>query len=277
MTSSVQHLPTPHPRPSIYSLPRHPEKPNFWTVPANNRSIAEERLHRKQRLAASFRVFARYGFDYGGAGHITVRDPEFPDHFWVNPHGVYFGHVRVSDLIRVDHQGNIIEGDGYLNIAAFAIHSQLHKARPDVIAAAHAHTTYGKVWSTYGRLLDPLTQDACAFYESHALFEEFNGVVLDTTEGEKIAQILGPRNKAIILQNHGYLTVGSSVETAVWRFLAFEDAAQTQLLAEASGTPRLISHEVAKRTEGMGNEAFEALSFLPLWDRIFREEPDFLD
>ena len=80
---------------------------------------------------------------------------------------MHFGHIRVSDLILVNDRGEIVEGDRPLNQAAFAIHSQVHAARPDVVAAAHAHSLYGKTWSTLGRLLDPLTQDACAFYEDH--------------------------------------------------------------------------------------------------------------
>src|SRR5579872_1460591 len=111
-------------------------------------SIAAERLYRKQRLAAAFRLFSKCGFDEGVAGHITARDPELLDNFWVNPFGVHFGHIRVSDLIRVDHDGNIVEGEGVLNTAAFAIHSQVHAARPDVIAAGHAHSVHGKAWSS---------------------------------------------------------------------------------------------------------------------------------
>ena len=131
-----------------------PQPPTFERV-------EDERLHRKQRLAAAFRLFARYGFDEGIAGHITARDPELADHFWVNPFGMYFGHIRVSDLLLVNHKGEVVEGDKPVNVAAFAIHSQVHQARPDVVAAAHAHSTYGKSWSSLGRLLDPLTQDAC--------------------------------------------------------------------------------------------------------------------
>src|SRR5205807_10196443 len=127
-------------------------------------SPEEERLHRKQRLAAAFRLFARWGFDEGVAGHITARDPERLDHFWVNPFGMHFSRIRVSDLILVDHDGNVVEGNRPVNRAAFAIHSQLHAARPDVVAAAHSHSLHGKAWSTLGRLLDPITQDACAFY-----------------------------------------------------------------------------------------------------------------
>ena len=132
-------------------------------------TVEEERLHRKQRLAAAFRLFGRFGFDEGVAGHITARDPERLDHFWVNPFGMNFKpRSGSSDLILVNDQGEVVEGDGGVNAAAFAIHSQVHAARPDVIAAAHAHSIYGKSWSSLGRLLDPLTQDACAFYDDHA-------------------------------------------------------------------------------------------------------------
>ncbi|MFT4045287.1 MAG: class II aldolase/adducin family protein [Solimonas sp.] len=263
-------------RPSIYALPR--ENGGLrWQLPQPDPDPALERLHRKQRLAAAFRLFARYGYDYGGAGHITARDPERHDHFWVNPAGVYFGHVRVSDLLLVNDRGEIVEGEGILNRAAFAIHSQLHRARPDVIAAAHAHATHGKAWSTLGRLLDPLTQDACAFYGDHALFDDFTGVVLDTSEGERIAQALGSKS-AVILRNHGFLTVGASVEAAVWRFIALEDAARTQLLAEAAGQVRPLSHEVASHTARQYNgEIGGWFSFQPLWDLMVREQPDLFE
>lgn len=154
------------------------------------RGIPEERLHRKQRLAATFRLFARAGFDQGLAGHVTARDPEFPDTFWVNPLGRHFGLIRVSDLIRVDHGGVVVEGDQPVNRAAFAIHSAIHAARPDVVAAAHTHSTYGKAWSSLGRLLDPLTQDSCKFFEDHTLFDDFTGVVLEQSEARPRSGLL---------------------------------------------------------------------------------------
>src|SRR5512142_2912325 len=130
-------------------------------------SVDEERRHRKQRLAAAFRLFGHFGFDEGIAGHITARDPELLDHFWVNPLGMGFKQVRVRDLMLVNARGEVVDGNWPLNRAAFAIHSQVHAAPPDVIAAAHAHSVYGKTWSTFRRRLDPLTQDACAFYNDH--------------------------------------------------------------------------------------------------------------
>jgi ribulose-5-phosphate 4-epimerase/fuculose-1-phosphate aldolase len=238
---------------------------------------AEERRHRKQRLAAAYRLFARYGFDEGVAGHITARDPERPDHFWVNPFGMYFGHIRASDLILVNHRGEVVEGKHPVNAAAFAIHSRVHAARPDVVAAAHAHSTYGKAWSSLGRLLDPITQDACAFYEDHALFSDFTGVVYELSEADRIAQALGDK-KAAILQNHGLLTVGHTVDEAAWWFVTMDRSCQAQLLAENAGEPRKIDPAHARATrDQVGTHLAGWFQCQPLLTRIIREEPDLLE
>jgi ribulose-5-phosphate 4-epimerase/fuculose-1-phosphate aldolase len=246
-------------------------------MPEEGRTVEQERLHRKQNLAAAFRLFSRFGFDEGVAGHITARDPELTDHFWVNPFGMHFGHIRVSDLLLVRHDGEVVHGDLPVNQAAFAIHSQVHAARPDVISAAHAHSVYGKTWSTLARLLDPITQDACAFYDDHALFDNYSGVVLDIEEGKRIAHELGDR-KAVILRNHGLLTVGHSVEEAAWWFITMERSCHAQLMAEAAGTPVLIEPAMAKHTAGQVGTHFAGwFSFQPLFARISREQPDLFD
>jgi ribulose-5-phosphate 4-epimerase/fuculose-1-phosphate aldolase len=239
-------------------------------------SIEQERLHLKQRLAAAFRLFSRFGFDEGVAGHITARDPEHQNYFWVNPFGVHFSQICVSNLSLVSDTGEVIEGQS-CNGAAFAIHSRIHAARSDVVAAAHAHSVFGKSWSSLGRLLDPLTQDACAFYKAHSLYHEYNGVVYDTDEGDRIARALGG-NKAVIMLNHGQLTVGQTVDEAAWWYITMERSCQAQLLAEAAGTPRLIDDTNALLTrEQVGTPAFAWAAFQPLYQRIVREQPDLLD
>ena len=240
-------------------------------------NVEEERLHRKQRLAAGFRMFSKCGFDEGVAGHITARDPEHTDCFWVNPFGMHFGQIKVSDLILVNHDGEVVEGKWEVNRAAFAIHSQVHAARPDVIAAAHSHSIYGKSFSSLGKKLDPLTQDACAFYGDHELFDDYTGVVLDTEEGKRIAVALGEA-KAVILRNHGLLTVGHSVDEAVWWFVTMERTCQAQLLAEAAGKPVSIDHEMASITQTqVGGHLAGWYSFQPIYDRIAAEQPDLFD
>lgn len=242
-------------------------------------TAAETRQYRKQQLAAAFRLFSLYGFDEGVAGHITVRDPEREDCFWVNPFGLYFGHIKVSDLVLVNHHGEIVEGKHKMvNRAAFAIHSQVHQARPDVIAAAHSHSIYGKAWASFGRMLDPITQDACAFYEDHAVFDDFTGIVNELDEGKRIAQALGNR-KAAILRNHGLLTVGKTVEEAAWWFITMERSCQAQLLAEATGNkPTLIDHATAKKTsKELGNPLAGWFQFQPLFQKITKEQPDLFE
>src|SRR5271165_1227062 len=255
---------------SEVKIAKTPPMPTFTTA-------GEERLHRKQRLASAFRLFAKFGFSEGVAGHITARDPEHEDHFWVNPFGMHFSQIRVSDLILVNEKGEVVKGDRPVNESAFAIHSRVHMARPDVVAAAHAHSLYGKTWSSLGRLLDPLTQDACAFYEDHSLFADYTGVVYDMSEGDRIAQALGHR-KAVIMQNHGNLTVGSTVDEAAWFYITMDRSCQAQLMAEAAGKPRPISHEsalVAQKQVGHPRVAW--FQYQPLWDLIVREQPDLLD
>lgn len=242
------------------------------------RSPEQERAHRKQRLAAALHIFAERGFDEGAGGHITARDPLLTDHFWVNPFGVFFGHVRVSDLLLVDHSGAVVQGEGGVNPAGFAIHSQIHAAHPRVIAAAHTHSPYGRAWSALARPLTPITQDACAFFERHTVFQDYTGVVLDLEEGKRIAQSLGETGTAVILRNHGLLTVGNSVEEAAWWFVAMDRSCQVQLLAEAAGTPVLIDDDAARAARDViGSPAVARLNFRPLCADIVRRRPELLD
>ncbi|MFD3745669.1 class II aldolase/adducin family protein [Nocardia sp. NPDC058633] len=246
-------------------------------LPPTFESIEVERTYRKQQLAAGFRLFGRFGFSEGVAGHITVRDPENPQWFWVNPFGMSFHHITASDLILVDHEGNVLAGNAPVNRAAFVIHSQVHKARPDVIAAAHSHSIYGKAFSSLGIHLDPITQDACAFYQDHGLYTDYRGVVNEQEEGERIAAALGS-HKAVILQNHGLLTGGGSVAEAVWWFITMERSCQAQLLAMAAGTPKLIDHDVAVTSHAqLGSPLAGWFQAQPLFTQIMRSDPDLLD
>ncbi|KAF7290033.1 Aldolase-II domain-containing protein [Mycena chlorophos] len=204
----------------------------------------EERAFLKFRLAQALRIFGNRGFDEGPAGHITVRDPIRPDCFWVNPFGLHFSLIQPEDLLLVSHSGEIQDTEtGYnsthgtrfrvLNTAAFMIHSAIHAARPDVLCAAHSHSTFGKAFSAVGRLLDPISQDACAFYGDHALYTQYNGIVLDDQEGSAIVEALGTK-KAAILQNHGLLVATSTIEGTLWFYIAMERSCEVQLLADAA-------------------------------------------
>ncbi|ESU06016.1 hypothetical protein FGSG_00790 [Fusarium graminearum PH-1] len=120
---------------------------------------------------------------------------------------------------------------------------------PDVDAACHAHSKYGKAWSTFGKPLDMISQDACIFYKDHSVYSDFGGVVFEDDEGARIAQALGPKNRSVILQNHGLLTAGGTVDEAAYLFSLMERTCEVQLLVESTGLPRnTISDEAAEYT-----------------------------
>ncbi len=243
-----------------------------------NTDFEAVRLDRKQRLAAGLRTLGRLHLAEGVAGHVTVRDPEFPDQFWVNPFGHNFKLMTVSDLICVDHTGEVVVGDRPVNAAAFAIHSELHKARPDVIAAAHSHSMYGRTFSSLGKPLKMITQDHTMFFNDVAMCSEGSGaVVLDASVGRAMGEALGAK-KALIHQNHGLITTGGSVDAAVWWFIALERCCQSQLLAESAGTPiEIPEHLCEDGFKAQGNDLAGWFQFQPFWDELVAREPEFLD
>ena len=132
----------------------------------------EHREYITGRLAAAYRIFGHFNLNEGAAGHITVRDPVEPDTFWVNPFGVDFNLINKSDLLRVNHKGEILDHGRVklLNKAAFLIHSAIHAARPDVMCAAHTHSVYGRAFCALGRPLDMITLESCIFHNVNHLF-----------------------------------------------------------------------------------------------------------
>ncbi|MCJ1322175.1 hypothetical protein MMC15_007521 [Xylographa vitiligo] len=258
-------------------MPRFPGPPEF-------QDKYEERDYLKGRLAAAFRIFGKYGYDEGVAGHITMRDPVDPTTFWVNPFGVAFSMMRRSDLIQVDHSGKVINGGEVrlLNAAAYMIHAAVHSARPDVLCACHSHSIYGRSFCALGRPLDIITQDSCAFHDDHALYTSFNGIVLAEKEGHDIAACLGSK-KAALLQNHGLLTVGETIEAAVFWFISLEKCCHAQLMADAAAggrggeTKKIGDEEAAFTYKTIGTPLAGWFSAKPEFDKMYKAEgKDFL-
>jgi ribulose-5-phosphate 4-epimerase/fuculose-1-phosphate aldolase len=240
-------------------------------------SVDEERRHRKQRLAAAVRLFGKYGFGEGISGHISVRDAEDPDLFWVNPFGVSFKRVRVADLICVDAKGVVVAGDNAVNPSAFAIHSQIHHSCPNAEGIAHGHTVYSRAMGSLGRLLEPIDQESAAFYQNQVLYEDYNGPAISVEQGRDIAATLGDKT-AILLRHHGLITAGGSLEEAVHWFFTFENCAQVQLLASRAGNATAMTDEQALLArEGFGDAQLAWFSFQLMWDEIVHEQPDLLD
>ncbi|KAJ5386106.1 Meiotically protein [Penicillium cosmopolitanum] len=204
--------------------------------------------------------------------------PILKDHFWMNPFAKHFSTIKASDLVLVDDEGYVTEGGAQIpiNEAGFMIHSEIHKARPDVIAAAHTHGIYGKTWSSFGKNIEMLTQDACNLFGRVSVYEDHGGIALSQDEGKQIAAALGKDNIACILQNHGLLTVGTTVDEAAILYSFLENACQSQLLAEAAaanGIPkRIINDEVAQYTANVAQNPHNLYTeFQPEFDLIVEE------
>ena len=226
-----------------------------------DQSPEEIREHRKVEVALGYRLLAAKNWGDVGDGHISARDPEREDCFWVLRYGVSYHQVTVSDLVLVGPDGSLVEGDGIINIAAYYIHHPLLMARPDVVSATHVHTSWGTPFSAECRLFEPISQESCIFYEDHAFFDDEEVQVQSTEGGKRIAESLGDK-RAIILRNHGLLTVGSSVAESVGSFVQMERVAEVHMKARDA---KPISPEAARYAQadlvryGPGRIAFGAL------------------
>ena len=249
-----------------------------FDLPPSFDSLAAERQHRKERLAAALRVIGGMGLAEGVAGHITARDPELTDHFWVNPFGMSFNRVTVSDLILVDPEGVVVHGKRPVNAAAFAIHHAIHEARPDVVAAVHTHTIYGKALAALGQPLEMISQDACMFFNDVALHADAGGAVVTGAEdGAGLAASLGTK-KALIHKNHGLITVADSVDAAAWWFIALERCCQVQAIAKAAGDIAVIPDEYAQKSwEQTGHSLAGWFQFQPHIADLMAADSSFLD
>ncbi|KAL8342645.1 hypothetical protein RB601_004840 [Gaeumannomyces tritici] len=245
--------------------------PDIPTFP----SFAAERRHILVHMAATFRNWSRNSYSEGQAGHISVRDPEFPGVMWMNAMGRHYGMLRAGDMVAIDvATGAIVAGrpnptTGRVtsNAAGYYIHSAVHRRRPDIHAVCHCHTAGGRAWSVFARPLDMLTQDVCNFYGAHAVYKKYGGIVFAADEANNIAEALGETNKALILMNHGLLTVGSTVDEAAYMFGLLERSCAIQLQVEAAlaGNSELKKHIISDE------EAAHAFKMASETNALYRE------
>jgi ribulose-5-phosphate 4-epimerase/fuculose-1-phosphate aldolase len=231
------------------------------------------RERRKQQVALGYRLLAAQRWGDLGDGHISARDPDRTDCFWMLKFGVSYHNACVSDLVLMGPDGELVEGEGPINIAAYYIHYPILKARPEAVSATHVHTGWGSPFSAEVRPIEPITQESCIFFEDHAIFDDEEVQIQSVEAGTRIADALGP-NRAIILRNHGLLTVANAVDEAVGNFIQMERVAEAHMKARDA---RPISAEAARFAKadlvkyGTGMIAF--------WSAVTRhiEDPSVVD
>ena len=228
------------------------EKLDIGGGPPVHTDVDAERLQRKRDAALGYRIMASWGWGADGSGHITARDPERTDCFWLLRYGVPFGEATINDLVLVDHDGIVVEGDLDINHAAFYIHQPIHAARPDVVGAIHMHTPYG---TPYAASLEPLpmsSQEACAFVGRQGVFDGVELNVTDLATGERLATSLGD-GRLLWLANHGHLTVGDHVSSAIGFYVLAERAAEVAVKVPDG---RVIGdHDAEQTAKSVGVEA----------------------
>ncbi|KAH7324575.1 class II aldolase/adducin N-terminal [Stachybotrys elegans] len=226
-------------------------------------SFHEHRKHIVVHMAAVFRNWARQGYTEGISGHISVRDPEYSDYIWMNPIGKHFALLDGKDMVCIRiSDGEFVGGNRTrpINNAGYYIHSEIHKARPDVHAICHAHTIAGRAWCAFGKPLDMITQDVCDLYGVLTVDSEYTALATAQQEGQQIARALGTKGRAALLMNHGIVTVGTTVDEASFLLGLVDRSCDIQLRVEAAcaGNPELkkkiIPHELALNNFKMAGE-----------------------
>ena len=218
-------------------------------------SWSEAERQMRQDLAAAYRLVALYGMDDSIYTHISARVPGTTDQFLINPFGMLFRDITASSLVKIDLQGQLMEPSAYdVNPAGFTIHSAVHAARHDAVCVLHTHTVAGVAVSSLACGLQPCNQWSLQFYE-RVKYHDFEGIALNLDERERLVADLGPTARALILRNHGLVTLGRSVAEAFILMHNLERACRVQVAIQGTGqaihpVPDAVCELTARQYEG---------------------------
>jgi L-fuculose-phosphate aldolase len=209
----------------------------------------------RQKLIDAGRILDEAGLGDLTRGHVSIGVPGDPTHFYMKPHSFGFEEITPDNIVICNLEGEKIGGGGRKHSEVY-IHSEIFKARPDVMSVIHAHPTYAVAWSATGKPLQPISQPGIAFADGVPYFTDTVDLIRSTDMGAGVARALGT-HKAVLMRNHGVAVVGATVDEATILTIMLDNAAQIQLLAEAAGGPGPL---------------FDAASIQRLHDNITRPE-----
>jgi ribulose-5-phosphate 4-epimerase/fuculose-1-phosphate aldolase len=242
-----------------------------------SKDCSEEEWQLRVQLAACYRAFVHYSWTDLIFTHLSARVPGHPEQYLINPYGLLFHEICASNLIKVDFEGNVIDGDYPYNEAGHAIHTAMLKARPDINVALHSHTRAGMAVSCMECGLLPLTQQANQIRDK-LCYHAYGIARLDSEECERLGADMADR-WIMIMQNHGLLTVGRSVAEAFYYLYTVENACKVQVDVLASGTEIVtpatgIVDELASEGKARASEPPDHVNMA--WDAVLRllEEKD---
>jgi ribulose-5-phosphate 4-epimerase/fuculose-1-phosphate aldolase len=248
-------------------------------IPSLEGKVSDEEWAIRVDLAAAYRMVAHYGWDDLIFTHLSARIRGPDHHFLLNPYQLMFEEVTASSLVKVDVDGNPVEPTPFItNPAGFTIHSAIHMAREDAQAVMHLHTPAGQAVAAHSDGLLPLTQTAM-LVRGDVAFHDYEGVAVDLDERERLVADLGEKN-AMILRNHGTLTVGRNVGECFVRLYFLERACQAQVMAlsagEAINNPPQGAPEITAQQGQVGvSLAANLLAWPALKRKAYRLDPSF--
>lgn len=230
-------------------------------------------------LAAMLRIAVRLDLHEGVDNHFSLLAPGRTDRFLINPHRRHWSEVRASDIVEVDHQGRPVDGKQPPEATAFHIHSRVHQQCPHATCVLHTHMPYATALSMLeGVRVEPAVQGALKFHGQIAYDEEFGGLALDTSEGDRMAAAMGDR-RILFLANHGVVVAGRSIAHAFNDLYYLERVCRAQITAMSTGVAlKRIPQDVAQHTfeqmqadrDDQANHHFAAMKRI-----LDREEPDY--
>ncbi|MGB7406170.1 MAG: class II aldolase/adducin family protein [Pacificimonas sp.] len=245
--------------------------------------VTEEEWAVRVDLAAAYRLVAMYGWDDLIFTHLSARVPGPEHHFLINPYNLMFEEITASSLVKIDTDGNPVQETPYMvNPAGFTIHSAIHMAREDAHAVLHLHTPHGQAVSAMAEGLLPHTQTAM-IAKHNVAYHHYEGIATDLEERERLVEDIGDKH-AMILRNHGTLTVGETVADAFLRMYFLERACEAQVYMLSAGRenlnqpPQGTEEKVAEQTAPAGMAAVsQMLAWPALLRKLDRQDPSFRD
>jgi ribulose-5-phosphate 4-epimerase/fuculose-1-phosphate aldolase len=246
--------------------------------PASPQPRSPEEWRVRVDLAAAYRLVAMFGWDDLIFTHLSARVPGPEHHFLINPYGLMFDEITASNLVKIDLDGNIVEETPYaVNPAGFTIHSAVHAAREDALCVMHLHTTAGVAVSAQADGLLPLNQTAM-IVRGDLAYHEYEGIALDLAERPRLVADLGDKS-AMLLWNHGTLTLGTSVASAFVTMYFLERACAAQVATLASGAklhyPSDAVVALVTKQAQYGKGMVDDLAWAPLLRRLDRIDPSY--
>lgn len=226
-------------------------------------------------LAVALRAAARFGLSEGVCNHFSLAAPGQAGLFLINPQGLHWSEIRPSDIVTVDVKGRVVEGRHTVEPTAFYIHSRIHNSKRAPACVMHTHMPFTTSLTLLeGGRLEPASQNALKFYGRMAYDEEYNGLVLDDAEGDRICQKLDGAD-VLFLCNHGVIVTGPSVAWTFDDLYYLERAAMVQVLAQGTGKLlKRVPHSIAAATvKAMcGDRTQSDLHFAAIRRLLDREE-----